>query len=227
MAAKPPIELIYCADGNKRFAQIAIETGYLYGAQVPNTVYFPPYFCDQNWKNPDFERYMTALSKHKPQLASVIDWEDHVSRAEVLRWAESAAEFVETVIIVPKVAGGIATLPRVIGGKEVRLGYSVLTSFGGTIVSLTEFLGWPVHLLGGSPSKQFALAGLSGGKRLVDAPRLNVVSVDGNYHQLMARHNRFFIFDGSARYAKNRFWPTLREADGKRWGDGSSKADAP
>ena len=85
--------------------------------------------------------------------------------------------------------------------------------------------------MGGSPIEQAYLAGLhhlDGDPLLIDAPKLKVVSVDGNYHQLMAtRYNRFFVPDGSAKYARNRFWPTLREFYGQKWGDGSSKADAP
>ena len=55
------------------------------------------------------------------------------------------------------------------------LGYSVPTRYGGTEVASWEFAGWPVHLLGGSPHTQMGLAHY-----------LNVVSADGNYHQLMA-----------------------------------------
>ena len=32
------IKLIYCAGGNKQFAETAIEAGFLYGAQLPDTV---------------------------------------------------------------------------------------------------------------------------------------------------------------------------------------------
>lgn len=194
------IEVIYCADGNKRFASLSLEAGFTYGAQLPNTVYYDPEFVDQNWNAPDLDRYIKAV-----------------------------AAYVEIIIIIPKVRKGIEYLPRTIGGVPVRLGYSIPTSFSRTYVNLTEFLGWPIHLLGGSPIVQSQLAGLHiNGNCLIEAPRLNVASVDGNYHQLMAtKYNQFFVPDGSARYAKNRFWPTLKEADGQKWGDGSSKADAP
>jgi hypothetical protein len=57
----------------------------------------------------------------------------------------------------------------------------------------------------------------------------DVVSADGNYALKMAtRWNQSFCQDGSATYARNRFWPTLREANGgQKWGDGSATADAP
>jgi hypothetical protein len=220
------IAIYYCADGNKRFAEIAIEHGFRYGAQLPNTVYFWPEFADNDYKRPNRERYMAALAEHRPFMASVIDWLAKEQLPEVLSWAEQAAQYVSVVMIIPKVPGGIRLLPRRINGKEVRLGYSVPTSYGGTPVHATEFLGWPVHLLGGSPEKQMRLAGLNGGGFFNHTPRLNVVSVDGNYAQLMARYNQFWV-PGTAHNAKNKYWPRLNEADGKNWGDGSDTADAP
>jgi hypothetical protein len=210
------MDLIYCAAGNRLFAEIAIDAGFRYGAQLPNTVYFDPYFVDQDWKHPDRARYMDALKKYSPYMASVLDWERPEQLSDVLDWAEEAAMFVDVVMIIPKVHHGVSLLPRSIGGKAVRLGYSVPTKFGGTELFLSEFIGWPVHLLGGSPRKQLRLANY-----------LNVVSVDGNMHQLMAiKYNAFFTVR-RVPGARNHPWPTLAEADGCKWGDGSDKADAP
>lgn len=170
------IDLIYCAGGNRRFAEIAINAGFLYGSQLPETVYYPIYFADQDWKKPDRVRYMAALSEHRPHLASVLDWERSEQLPEVLSWAEEAAQYVEAVMIIPKVQGGVSQLPRAIAGRPVRLGYSVPTKFGGTELPIWEFAGWPVHLLGGSPHRQMELR-----------KYLNVKSADGNYHGLKAR----------------------------------------
>ncbi len=174
MAAIP--DLIYCASGNKRFAKIAINAGFLYGAQLPATIYYPIYFADQNWKDPNKEKYMMALKEHKPYMASVLDLESESQLLEVLEWAEEAAAFVETVMIIPKVFGIISKLPRQINGKQIRLGYSVPTKHGGTEVPIWEFYNWPIHLLGGSPHKQMAIR-----------KYLDVQSLDGNYHGLKAR----------------------------------------
>ena len=164
------IEIIYCANGNRRFAQIAIEAGMTYGAQLPGTVYFSPEFVDQDWKRADRAAYVAAVAQHQPRMATVLDWERDEQLPEVLGWAEDVAPFVERVIIIPKVIGGIPRLPRRIGGREVVLGYSVPTRYGGTSVPPWEFAGWPVHLLGGSPHRQITMAHY-----------LNVVSADGNY----------------------------------------------
>jgi hypothetical protein len=205
------LEVIYCADGNPRAARVAIDAGMLYGAQLPNGTGFRPYFADQNWKTPNRERYMTALAEQHPQLATVLDWERPEQLDEVLSWAEEAARYVQTVVIIPKVHGGIQQLPRNVGGKPVRLGYSIPTKFAGTTVPLHEFEGWPVHLLGGSPEKQMELYRV-----------LNVWSVDCNYIQKMAfDYAQYWANTGVGRV---RWWPKLSETDGFIGEDGCYEA---
>jgi len=104
MATSP--ELIYCANGNSEFARIAIEAGYTYGAQLPGTVYHPPAFADQDWKKPNRAAYMVALAQHRPRMASVLDWERREQFVEVLQWAEEIAQWVDVVMIIPKVFAG-------------------------------------------------------------------------------------------------------------------------
>lgn len=209
------IEIIYCANGNRRFAQIAIEAGMTYGAQLPGTVYFPPEFVDQDWKRPDRAAYVAAVAQHQPRMATVLDWERDEQLPEVLGWAEDVAPFVERVIIIPKAIGGIPRLPRRIGGREVVLGYSVPTRYAGTSVPPWEFAGWPVHLLGGSPHRQITMAHY-----------LSVVSADGSMIKKLSQNSQLWVA-GNARNAHDRFWPRLIEADGRAWGDGSNTADAP
>jgi len=167
--------LIYCADGNRRLAQIAIDAGYKYGARLPGTIYHPIYFADQDWKKPDRNAYMSALATHRPYMATVLDLEDTGQLDEVLSWAEDAARYVEVVLIIPKVQGIISKLPRDVGGAEIRLAYSVPTKYGGTELPLWDFYDWPVHLLGGSPNNQMEVARY-----------LDTTSIDGNYHNLKA-----------------------------------------
>jgi len=185
-----------------------------YGAQMPGTVYFSPYFVDQDWKKPNRAAYVAAVKEHRPHITTVLDWERDEQLPEVLSWAEDVAPFVEQIVIIPKVMGGIPRLPRRIAGREVVLGYSVPTKYGGTPLPIWQFAGWPVHLLGGSPHRQLHLAHYC---------RVN--SADGNYvHQYSNRG--VFWTNGNAWYAKNRYAPSLTEADGSKWGDGSNPADA-
>ena len=199
--------LIYCAGGNADLAQIAIDAGFKYGSQLPETLYFPIYFADQDWKRPDRERYISELEKHRPHMATVLDLERQDQLDEVIGWAEDTAPQVKIILIIPKFSGAIAQLPRTINGAEIRLAYSVPTKYGGTEVPAWEFSGWPVHLLGGSPQRQ-----------MVIAKYLKVLSVDGNMHNKLAMRHCQFWTPGNARYANNRWWPTLREANnGENW----------
>lgn len=177
-------DIIYCAD-NEKYGQIAKE--YIeVGTQLPNKVYFNDiYFADQNWKKPNREEYLSLLKIHKPHLATVLDWERWDQRSEVLEWAEEASAFADVVIIIPKCSRSIAYLTdngmKTINGKEVRLGYSVPTSHGGTDLFVGEFVGWPVHALGGSPKNQLELARY-----------LDVQSADGNYIHQKIKHGQYF-----------------------------------
>lgn len=212
------VELYYCADGNRRFAEIAIAHGFKYGAQLPKTVYFAPEFADQDFKRPRYVGYIQALRKYRPYLASVLDIMEWRRLDEYMMRAEEISQYCTEVMLIPKLPGIIRELPREINGKRVRLGYSVPTGFGKTDVPIDEFKDWPVHLLGGSPLKQLELAG-----------QMNVVSCDGNYAQLMSGYCQFFVPEGIPSYPaesgadikpKNRFWPTLREANGgENWKD--------
>ena len=171
--------LIYSGGGNPRFYKIAINTGFEYGAQLPDTLYGQLFFADQNWKNPNRKTYMTCLEKYKPTMATVLDLEKEDQFDEVLNWAEEASQYVDIVQIIPKIRGVIKKIPRKINGKNIILGYSVPTKYGKTDVPLKEFHNWDIHLLGGSPSKQFEVW-----RELKD--KANVFSIDGNYYRMKA-----------------------------------------
>lgn len=151
------MRLIFCADGNVAHAHIAHAAGWEYGLRLPSRgrADLPVSFADQDWRKPDHQRYMACLAEVRPALATVLDWEEPEQLPEVLAWAEEAAQWVtEAVLLIPKVSGSVPLLPRRIGGRDVWLAYSVPTSYGGSPLFLSEFGGWPVHLLGGSPQKQ-------------------------------------------------------------------------
>ena len=151
------MKLIWCADGNVRHSLDAHMAGWLYGARLPakGLAPLPLTMADQDWKRPNRGRYMAELQARRPAIATVLDWEEPGQLAEVLSWAEEAAQHVtEAVLVVPKVPGGVPLLPRRIGGVDVWLAYSVPTAYGGSPVPLWELAGWPIHLLGGSPQAQ-------------------------------------------------------------------------
>jgi len=205
-----PPRLIFCAGGNAGFYEIAAAAGFAYGSQLPETVYGPLLFADQDFKRPNRAAYMAALAHHRPQMATVLDLEQAAQCTTVLDWAAEAAHYVAQVIIIPKYPGAIQRLPRSIGPAEVVLGYSIPTRYGGAPpeLDLAEFAGFPVHLLGGSPHHQIAFyCAFTGrpaprwmGPRLrhflaryaTFGPIAEVRSVDGNMMQLQANRRCAF-----------------------------------
>lgn len=192
-------DLYYCADSNARLADIATSAGFLYGARLPGTVKRPIHFADQNWKKPDQAAYIQALETHKPSVATVLDWERYDQFETVMAWAEQAAQTVDTVIIIPKVYDGIPMIPHTINGKAIRLGipcgpaqcYSA---------AIWEYGDRPVHILGGQPHKQMALARY-----------LNVKSVDCSVTVMMARKHMAYWTPTRHPHAKDRWWVQLQE----------------
>lgn len=156
---------------------------------------------------------MKALEQHRPACATVLDWEREEQLAEVLSWAEEAAQHVtEAVLIVPKVVGGVPSLPGEIGGKRLILAYSVPTSYGGSPLPLWEYVGRPVHLLGGSPQKQLAVWHTLRGV-------CEVVSADGNMAHQQAHRCRYW----SRLKGPNGHWRQLSDTGDVR-GEGANLA---
>ncbi len=182
--SRSDIGLIYCAAGSKQYASIALDCGFLYGAQLRHydqRLYYSPYFVDQDWRQPNKAAYIMALAKHQPALATVLDWEYPVQIDEVMAWVLSASHFVKRVVVIPKVTGGVSDIPNQVNDKPIVLGYSVPTRYAGTNVPVSEFGSRPVHLLGGSPDRQIELF-----------QEMNVVSADGNMAQKLAGRCRYW-----------------------------------
>lgn len=167
---------IFSSGNNLKYSLIAMEYGFKIGARLPARVGVPLTFADQNWKAPNRPKYMAALAHYRPTLATVIDIERLTQYETAMSWAEEAQQYVDKVIVIPKVSGIIDLIP-----DTYILGYSVPTGHGKTRVPLREFGQRPVHLLGGHPEKQYELA-----------QQLNVVSFDQNYIQKMAMYGRAY-----------------------------------
>lgn len=195
-----------------RLMPVALSYGFKYGAQLPGTIYpelGPLYFADHDWKNPNRAVYMQAIKQHRPNLATVLDWQYSNQLHDVLEWAEEMAPYVDTIVVPLKVSDEVDKLPHVVGGKRTRLGYSVKTNYGETDVPLREFKGWDVHLLGGSPHSQMKYR-----------QYLNVKSADQNMIGKMSHMCKVWV-PGTAK-GRNRLWGALRDLAGYQQGRDSN-----
>jgi len=173
------IDLIYCAGGNPRLSQIASEEGWLLGFRSDKTLGgYTASFVDIDYKQPDFARHLAVVARHQPKYAVVPDLsEAGVTMEDIDRaisQASQLAQYCEIPLIVPKLSGQLTLLPT-----SIAVGYSVPSRYGGASYPLWELAGRRVHLLGGSPRKQFQvylhLSGIA-----------EVMSADGNYAQKQA-----------------------------------------
>lgn len=165
-------DLIYCAEGNKRLAAIALEHGFLYGCRSSKTPEYPPAFVDLDYRKPDFARHLRVVQTYRPRYAVAGDAETPAQLVTVLEQAAALAPYCAGVIVVPKAAGLVECIP-----PEYVVGLSVPTKFGATQAPYWEYLGRAVHLLGGPPHKQLLLWRYLG---------RHIRSVDGNSHMMAA-----------------------------------------
>lgn len=151
---------------------------------------FEATFIEVDYKRSGFTKHPARIAHCKPTYATVPDLSDQAvdlaDIARALQQAEQLQQHCAIPLIVPKVSGQLAHIPL-----DIAIGYSIPTSYGGATYPLWELAGRRVHLLGGSPKKQFEAY------RYLSAIA-EVISADSNYAQLMA-----------TRYAE--YW------DGRTW----------
>lgn len=195
------VQLIFCLGANRVYPALARAAGWRVGARLPCTLYAdhqPLAFADQDWRQfdgltPGQSRYETALARYvaavaqaRPAMASVVDWTEERTAAEIARWAALIAPYVGVIMVIPKIPGSVSSIPRTLAGRSVRLGFSVPTRHGATPCDPAEFAGWPVHLLGGNPRQQLMYAGL------LATHGAQIISADGNLTHHAAGRGTFW-----------------------------------
>jgi hypothetical protein len=176
------MDLIYCAGGNKRLANIAIEEGFLYGARSDD---IRDLRCngliDINWKEYNWESHVNLVAQHKPKYAVVPDILQKRQLEKVLSYAEELKAYCERVIIVPKLHNIIKLIPR-----NFVIGISVPTSYAGFLPKTDELVDRKVHFLGGSPRQQRELW------KHYTKWGIHVTSVDGNSHSKASDYGSYW-----------------------------------
>lgn len=173
-----PPALIFCAGRNRRYAEIAMAAGFLYGTASDRTPFYPPAFLDLDYRRPNFASHLAACEQWRPRYVVAGDAETAADLPAVLAQAEALVPFAQDVIVVPKTSGLIDAIP-----DRYVLGLSVPTSFGGTQALFLEYYGRRLHLLGGTPHAQMLLWRYFGAA---------VVSVDGNAAMKAAQFGSFW-----------------------------------
>jgi hypothetical protein len=179
------MEVLKFVAHSKKVISIAKEYGWHPGARYTNLRDVKTFsfnergFLDINWKSYSYEKHVEAAAKTSPRLTIARDVECIFSLDKIIKEAETLLKYSEHVAIVPKDTLMNGRLKELIP-EEFLLAYSVPTKYGGTKVSIESF-DRPVHLLGGRPDTQRALA-----------EKLKVFSMDCNRFTLDAKYGDYF-----------------------------------
>ncbi len=179
------MEVLKFVAHSKKVISIAKEYGWHPGARYTNLRDVKSFsfselgFLDINWKNYSYERHIEVAAETTPRLTIARDVECIFSLDKIIREAEALLQYCRYVAIVPKDILMNGRLNELIP-KEFLLAYSVPTRYGGTKVSIESF-DRPVHLLGGRPDAQRALA-----------EKMKIFSIDCNRFTLDARYGDYF-----------------------------------
>jgi hypothetical protein len=171
-------ELIFCH--RYEFAIIADQLGYRIGTRADSLQTNQVHktlseghsidFVDNNFKDPDWERFEEAVKITNPLYTVLPDVYDEQSLEGIVTFGYRLEERYDvTPIIVPKYDIDVTEIP-----ENWIIGFSVPSGYGETDVSITRFTSHPVHLLGGSHKSQieFANEAIESG--------VTIFSIDGN-----------------------------------------------
>lgn len=151
--------------------------------QVDEDVYrnvdLPTGFLDNEYENPDLERYLDRFNETNPSVAVV---GDAYNRSEAVELAETINELAEThtqktLIGAPKCREAI----KILGESEAVLGYANGSStIQGEDLGTVEFRGYDIHILGGTPGKTYDAIQMLTQPTLDNREPANIVGLDWN-----------------------------------------------
>lgn len=154
----------------------------------------PVGFLDNEFSDPELERYLDRFERFDPSVAVLGD-----------AYSEVEAEFYDAIvselradhpykrfIVVPKCGEAFARL-----GDVVTLGYANgYSDIQAVDLGLRQFRGRDVHVLGSSPKEQFDVVQNLTQPTLSDDPPANIVGVDWNGPHKVAYKGEYWSRDG-------------------------------
>jgi len=155
----------------------------------------PVGMLDNDFRNPDLERFVDRFFEHEPQVGVIGDIfepdavDAHVAAAREIRASYPEAEL----IVVPKSRAVIDAIPN-----TLVLGYSrgYADRLAHEFSDPADWRGRRVHILGGSPPKQLNAIRQLTRPTLTDEPPADIVGVDWNGLHRGAQFGEFWTADG-------------------------------
>ncbi|WP_058997904.1 DUF6610 family protein [Haloarcula sp. CBA1127] len=175
---------------------VGVREDYSYQSKLRN-VDVPIEILDNDFRNPDLDRYIERFEQYEPSVGMLGDAYD---RQEARRYNQAARELKRKfpgteVIIVPKCRDTIDVID-----EDMILGYPMGYS-DQTADEYTDIVDWRgrrVHLLGASPTKQYPVIEELTQPRVTGEEPADIVGVDWNGIHLAALHGEYFSPHGYA-----------------------------
>jgi hypothetical protein len=155
----------------------------------------PVGMLDNDFRNPDLDRYVARFFEHEPQVGVIgdaykrDDIDEYVAAAREIEASYPDAELV----IVPKCREVIDAIPN-----DIVLGYSrgYADRLAHEFSEPTDWRGRRVHILGGSPPKQWDVIQQLTRPTLTDEQPADIVGLDWNGLHRGAQFGEFWTADG-------------------------------
>ena len=171
------------------------EDGSLQQDQYPN-INAPVDFLDNQFHDPDLDRFLTAVDRYRPDIAVIGD-AFSAADAERIQAAVDQISYTDmTCIAVPKCRDAFEIL-----GEDVVLGYpnGYSTLHPDEYSDLGDWRGRDIHVLGGSPHAQLEVIDLLTQPTLDGQLPANILGVDGNGVLKAAYFGEYWTPSGYAR----------------------------
>lgn len=185
----------YATDAYELGYAVGLREDYTYqGDEYPN-VDLPVVVLDNDFQDPDIDRYLDRFEQYDPSMAIL---GDAYTPEEAKGLNETARELKDSypykdLVVVPKCRAAFDTLD----GDIVRgyaMGYSDIHA--DDIAPLSEWRGRRVHLLGASPPKQYDVIEDLTQPTITGDPPADIVGLDWNGLQKVAYHGEYWSCDG-------------------------------
>ncbi|WP_420183076.1 DUF6610 family protein (plasmid) [Haloarcula sp. KBTZ06] len=189
---------------------VGVREDYTYQSSLRN-VDVPIEILDNDFRNPDLDRYIERFEQYEPSVGMLGDAYD---RQEARRYNQAARELKRKfpgteVIIVPKCRDAIDVID-----EDIVLGYPMGYS-DQTADEYTDIVDWRgrrVHLLGASPTKQYPVIEELTQPRVTGEEPADIVGVDWNGIHLAALHGEYFSPHGYGNADHLSIRETVRES---------------
>lgn len=146
----------FALDAHRHGYTVGIREDYTYQQSQYKSLNLPVEMLDNDFKNPDLDRFRERIAEHRPRIAVLGDTDSPDRMTDLLAVADDLHGSYRDlrVVVVPKSRQALDTIPQ---GAPVTVGYSngYADRTADEFTEPEDWAGRDVHVLGGSPPTQW------------------------------------------------------------------------